>query len=504
MSKIVLATLNARYIHSSFGLRYLYANLGALQSKAKICEFEIHDRTLDICEELLAEEPQVVGFGVYIWNVRETEQVVAALKKIRPEVTVVLGGPEVSFETERQSIAALADYIITGEADHAFRELCTELLAGQKPVQKIQRASLPATETLTLPYELYSEHDAKNRIVYVEASRGCPFTCEFCLSSLDIPVRQVPLEPFLAEMQKLYDRGVRHFKFVDRTFNLNIQISKRIMQFFLDRYVPGLFVHFEMVPDRLPEQLKELIVKFPPGALQFEVGIQSFNPEVGALISRRQNYEKLAENLRFLKEHTGVHVHADLIAGLPGEPLESFGAGFDALVALGPQEIQVGILKRLRGTPIIRHDAEWGMRYNPNPPYELLENKLLNFATMQRLGRFSRYWDVVANSGNFVATTPLLWGSGSAFAGFMQFTDWLYQKTGSRSGFSPKSMAALLLQYLTSERGLEKEEVLDALLSDFARLGRTDLPKELQAVATKATERQKAPSLLARQARHAG
>jgi radical SAM superfamily enzyme YgiQ (UPF0313 family) len=504
MSPIVLTTLNARYIHSSFGLRYLYANLGPLQPQATILEFEIHDRTLDICEELLAQDPKVIGFGVYIWNVSETERVVAALKRIRPEVIIVLGGPEVSFETEQQSIVAYADYVITGEADHAFRELCIELLSDRRPTDKIQRSALPTFETLTLPYDQYSAHDAANRIVYVEASRGCPFTCEFCLSSLEVPVRQAPLEPFLAEMQKLYDRGVRHFKFVDRTFNLNIRISRTIMQFFLDRYVPGLFLHFEMVPDRLPEQLKELIVQFPAGALQFEVGIQSFNPEVGALISRRQNYEKLAENIRFLREHTGVHVHADLIAGLPGETLESFGAGFDTLVGLGPQEIQVGILKRLRGTPIIRHDAEWQMRYNPNPPYELLENKLLPFETMQRLGRFARYWDVVANSGNFLITTPLLWAKGSPFQGFMQFSEWLYQKTGARSGFSPKNLAALLLEYLTTQRSLTIAEVSSAIVSDFTRCGRTDLPKELQPSSNPQKSRKEMGKLPPRQSRHSG
>ena len=155
--------------------------------------------------------------------------------------------------------------------------------------------------------------------------------------------------------------------------------------------------------------MREIIAKFPPGALQFEVGIQTFNEEVGQLISRRQNYEKLADNFHFLRRETGVHIHADLIVGLPGETLESFAAGFDRLIALGPQEIQVGILKRLRGTPIVRHDAEWQMIYNPHPPYEILQNKLIDFATMQRLRRFARYWDLVGNSGNFIETTPLIW-----------------------------------------------------------------------------------------------
>ena len=153
---------------------------------------------------------------------------------------------------------------------------------------------------------------------------------------------------------------MRQFKFVDRTFNLNLATSRALLQFFLDRGRPGLFAHFEMIPDRLPEPLREVIARFPPGALQFEVGIQTFNPRVAELISRRQDFARLADNLRFLREHTGVHVHADLIVGLPGESLESFGEGFDRLLALGPQEIQVGMLKRLRGTPIVRHDLRNG------------------------------------------------------------------------------------------------------------------------------------------------
>src|SRR5205085_1814280 len=249
------------------------------------------------------------------------------------------------------------------------------------------------------------------------------FKCEFCLSSLDVPVRNVPLDAFLAAMGRLLDRGVRQFKFVDRTFNLNLNVSRSILQFFLDGYRPGLFLHFEMIPDRLPEPLRDLIRQFPPGALQFEVGVQTFNEEVAARISRRQDNAKLADNLRFLRAETGVHVHADLIVGLPGEGVESFAAGFDRLVALRPQEIQVGILKRLRGTPIVRHDVEWEMVYSPHPPYEILQTKLIDFATMQRLRRFSGYWDLIANSGNFVETTPLIWREASPFANFMKLSD---------------------------------------------------------------------------------
>src|SRR5215831_3308690 len=409
MADIVLTTLNAKYIHAAFGLRYLLANLGPLQSSACLLEFDINQRLTDIVEILLAQNPKIIGFGIYIWNVAPATEVVATIKRLRPDITIILGGRGISKEIKTQPIVQQADYVITGEADLKFAELCFQILSGQKPANKIIPAELPDFSQLALPYPLYNERDVANRIIYVEASRGCPFSCEFCLSSLDIPVRQVPLPRLLDALQNLLDRGVKHFKFVDRTFNLNVAISKAILEFFLEHYQTGHFFHFEMVPDRLPEALREVIAKFPPGVLQFEVGIQTFNEEVGQLIKRRQNYQRLEDNFQFLRKQTGVHIHADLIAGLPGESLESFAAGFDRLVALRPHEIQVGILKRLRGTPIVRHDAEWQMRYNPHPPYEILQNRLIDFPGMQKLRRFARYWDLVGNSGNFISSAPLIW-----------------------------------------------------------------------------------------------
>lgn len=481
IAEIVLTTLNARYIHTAFGLRYLYANLGELQSKSKILEFDISHRPQEIVEKLLAHNPKIIGIGVYIWNTRQTQDVLDLLRRVAPQIKVILGGPEVSYEIESQEIFRLCDYVVTGEADLQFRDVCRQILNGTLPSQKIITSDLPPLTSLVLPYEFYEDKDIAHRVLYVEASRGCPFTCEFCLSSLDIPVRHFELDKFLGEMEKLLARGARQFKFVDRTFNLHLKTSKTILEFFLQRYTPGLFVHFEMVPDRLPDALREIIVQFPPGSLQFEVGIQSFNPDVGKLISRRQNFQKIADNIRFLRKESGVHIHADLIAGLPGETLESFADGFNTLVELDPQEIQVGILKRLRGTPIVRHDTEWEMVYSPYAPYELLSNKVMNFEAMQRMGRFSRYWDLISNSGNFTATKKLLWkNSTGAFAGFMQWTDWLYEKSGVRHAFSVRGLAEFLFEYLTTVGGLEIASVREALLSDFDRLNRTDLPRILK------------------------
>jgi len=506
MADIVLTTLNAKYIHAAFGLRYLLANLDELKSRACLVEFDVNQRPIDIVEVLLARQPRIVGLGVYIWNVSLTTAVVAALKRLRPDVIVVIGGPEVSFEVEQQEIVRLADYVITGEADLKFAEVCRRLLNGNPPLQKVLAADLPDLDQLVLPYDLYTDEDITHRVIYIEASRGCPFTCEFCLSSLDIPVRQFLLPALLDNLQRLLDRGARQFKFVDRTFNLNLAASKAVLEFFLERLRSGLFVHFEMIPDRLPGALQEIIAKFPPATLQFEVGIQTFNPEVGKLISRRQDVNRLADNLRFLRRHTGVHVHADLIVGLPGESLESFATGFDRLIALNPQEIQVGILKRLRGTPIVRHDAEWQMVYNPDPPYEILQNKLIDFATMQRMGRFARYWDLVGNSGNFVETAPLIWSTtDSPFAGFLRWSDWLHARIGRRHGIALPRLAELLFEYLTTGLKLKPAVAAGSVLRDYQRGGRNDQPLFLRDyidAAVVATPSESSRNTLKRQARH--
>jgi len=481
MPDIVLATLNAKYIHSSFGLRYLLANLGPLRERACIAEFVINQAPLEIVEAVLALEPKVVGFGVYIWNVVETTVVLGMLRRLRPDLRIVLGGPEVSYEWAGQPIVALADHVITGEADLKFAEVCAVLLGDDATalaaLPQVMPAGLPTLEQLALPYDLYTESDLAHRILYVEASRGCPFTCEFCLSSLDVPVRAFALDEFLAAMQGLLDRGALTFKFVDRTFNLHLPTSTAILHFFQERWREGMFLHFEMVPDRLPEALRDLIREFPAGAVQFEVGIQTFDDATSKNISRRQNLTRLEDNLRFLREQTGIHVHADLIVGLPGEDVASFGRGFDRLVRLGPQEIQVGILKRLRGTPIVRHDAEYQMKYSPAPPYEILENRDIPFAEMQRMRRFARYWDLVANSGNFTSTLALLWQQGeSPFHIFRAFADHLHAKLRRTHQIALPVLAQALFDYLIGALKLPVAATAATLMEDWQRLpGRESL-----------------------------
>ena len=530
--RIVLATLNARYIHASLGLRYLLANLdrhggAGLRAQAQLREYTINRAPTEVVADLLATlgnahgSVQVVGFGVYIWNVTPTTEVVRLLKAARPDVKVVLGGPEVSHETDQQAITVLADHVVTGWGDVSFAKLCRALLDGPQPLMKLISGEQPELARIDLPYAEYSDADLAHRLLYVEASRGCPFKCEFCLSSLDKTAWGFELDRVLVALEGLYQRGARNFKFVDRTFNLKIDNSVRILQFFLDKLPKPaapvnepLFLHFEVIPDHLPERLRAMLAQFPPGVLQLEIGVQSFNEAVQHTISRRQDNVATEANLRWLLAHTHAHLHADLIFGLPGETLQSFADGFDRLLSMGPHEIQLGILKRLRGSLIARHTVAHGMVYDTQPPYTVQYTAVVDAGAVQRFSRFARYWDVLANSGRFAQTLALFLGRtepgdgahlvavaqvaapdisrapcrpshraedfarASPFWRFMALADWLWQRHGATHKLSPELLVDALFDYLS--QCLPGDVVRQALLTDYIASGARSNPTALQ------------------------
>lgn len=493
---IILCTLNAKYIHASLGLRYLMANMARhgshdLAHLTALTEFTLARPTQDMAHELLSQlgpeltdRPQIIGFGVYIWNVIQTTELVRVLKAQRPRIIVVLGGPEVSHETESQDIVQLSDHVISGWGDVSFPKLCLALLKGPKPLMKIIQGEQPPLSDIELPYREFSDADLANRVLYVEASRGCPFKCEFCLSSLDKTAWAFDLNPFLQELDVLFTRGARNFKFVDRTFNLKIEASAQILQFFLDRLTldsaQGLLVHFEVIPDHLPDRLKELISQFPQGVLQFEVGIQSFNEEVQQRISRKQDNAKTEANLRWLLTESNAHLHTDLIFGLPGETLQSFAKGFDRLLSIGPQEIQLGILKRLRGTPLARHTETHGMVYDSQPPYVIRQNNDIDKASFERFTRLAKYWDLVANSGRFKQTLSLILQAHaphhSPFWAWMAFSDHLWVRTQKTFGLTPEALVDAVFEYLTVVRRMDENSTRQSLLKDYLSSGARGRP----------------------------
>lgn len=481
MSDIVLSTLNAKYIHPAFGLRCLLANLGGLAGRAALAEFDIKTSPAAAAESILAREPRIVGLGFHIWNTRACAELAVILKQRRPGLVIVTGGPEIGAGNEVLFHPPAADYAIAGEADLAFADICRRILAGERPAGRDIPAPPPDLARLGLPYELYSADDLAHRLTYVETSRGCPYECEYCVSSGPAPLRQISLERILPELEKLIARGACQLKFVDRTFNTDIPRAVAILEFLLERLRPDLFLHFEMVPERFPPDLRRIAARFPAGSVQFEIGIQTLNPDVAHRIRRPVNPGRIADNLLFLRRETGVRIHADLIAGLPGESLPSFRDGFDRLAAWAPHEIQVGILKRLPGTPIARHDAEWAMVYHDDPPYEILENGLIDRRTMDRLKSFARFWELVVNRGRFPSAAPLIWNdTPSVFDSFLQWTDWALERFGRDHSLPLSALAEALADYLHRVRKMDRERA-SALVADDYRAGgrRRDTPARL-------------------------
>lgn len=543
MSAILLTTLNARYTHSALGLRYLYANMHELQSETTIIEFTMNEQIQSIAEGLLLHSPRIIGIGVYIWNAAQSAELIQTIKKVSPDTIIILGGPEAGYLPHRVDFTK-ADYIISGEGEVAFYELCKELLKnddGAKPhsstltlsslrqsahaqstaleITQTQlntphfiKAPLPDLKSIHLPYSAYNDEDVSHRYIYVEASRGCPFECEFCLSSIDEKVRNFPLDELLEEFEILWQRGVRSFKFIDRTFNLNMSFANRILDFFLSKE-PPYFAHFEVIPDHFPEVLKEKIALFPSGSLQLEIGIQTLDPLIAKGINRPLKLEKIYENIRFLEQETSAHMHLDLIVGLPGESIEGFGRNLDKLVSLSSCEIQIGILKNLSGTTLSRHDKTHGMIYSDTPPYDILQNNLLSFTEIQKMKRFARFWDIFYNSGSFDKTVKLLWTPSlipchdtestppkwipyqvqddqtlPVFTSFYAFSLWIYTQTLSTWKISLERQIALIHAYLIQYH--DKEVVEAALMEDLS--GRPDktIPFFLRQSAQEKTEKQ--------------
>jgi len=474
LKDIILTTLNGRYTHSAIGLRYLYANLKELQSKAHIIEFVINEKIQDLVQKILEFKPKIVGIGVYIWNATDISQLIDILKKVSPHTIVVLGGPEVSYTPFRVNFDS-ADYIIQGEGEEQFYTLCKDILEHKDIKQRIFYPKLLDLNTIELPYKYYNQNDIDHRYIYVEASRGCPYSCEFCLSSIDKKVRNFDIDMVLEEFELLWEKGVRNFKFIDRTFNLNIKTANKLLDFFLCKD-EQFTTHFEVIPDNFPFELREKLKRFPKASLQLEVGIQTLKKDIAKNIKRNLKIEKIKQNIAFLEQETNAHIHLDLIIGLPGESAQSFGENLDYLSSLSNCEIQLGVLKKLSGTTLNRHDEVYGMVYSDIPPYDILCNELIPFEQMQHLKRFARYWDLVYNSGNFIKTFKYMTQNRSVYETFDKFTASLYTKTHSTWKFSLDRLSQFLFNFMVEILEFDKDIVANFLVEDLLRVDGRKLP----------------------------
>ena len=396
---IGIVTLNAKFIHSSLSLRYLRnAARQAGFDHVWIKEFIIHQPTWKIAAEILKQAPDVLGLSVYIWNRKQCFELLEYLQKQSPDLKIVLGGPEVSFEKELPR-----DYtLIAGEGENKWVEYLHITAKGETPSPEILNRWNTYGNDLPELHPPYIEEDypeLKNRYAYIETSRGCPYLCSFCLSALDKKVRYFDDADIRRQIKRLIQNGTRKIKFVDRTFNLNPKRMTSLMQWLTQ--FEGVEFHFEVVGDLLNDDMMQFLNMVPQGMFQFEIGIQTTTEDVQDAIHRKQSNEKLFKTIKALIQQDRVHIHCDLIFGLPGETLEELLESFTQVLKLRPHELQLGFLKFLPGAPIRDQIESHGYRTLSFPPYELLSHQHLSAGEVRFLKQFTEVFDLFYNSKRF-------------------------------------------------------------------------------------------------------
>jgi len=423
--KTILTTLNAKYIHTSLALRWLYvANKNRFDIAFK--EYVIKEDIYIIADDLLSKNPDIIGIGVYIWNVDKSAKLISVLKSKKPELVIIVGGPEVSYEPEFFLKSMQIDFVISGEGEFVLGELLSAIenklshnieiesvSSPNKISRTVAKVDLEKLANLPSPYMLNEDAvDRNNRLIYFETSRGCPYQCGYCLSSLESGVRYFPMQYILQNIKYFIENNAKQIKFLDRTFNLNKNHTKAIFDFLIEQYRPGLSFQFEIYADLLNDDIIDYLNKYlPPNYFRFEIGIQSTYEPTNQAVNRKQNFELLTNNIRKIMAGGKIDLHLDLIAGLPYETFERFKKSFNDVFSLQAKEVQLGFLKMLRGTSL-RHNAKlYGYKYKENAPYEIKQNNDITPEEIKRIHAaehaLEKYW----NSGKFKRTMQLLFGT---------------------------------------------------------------------------------------------
>ncbi|MFP7295909.1 B12-binding domain-containing radical SAM protein [Neobacillus niacini] len=409
---VICCTLNAKYIHTNLAIRCLKA-FAAPEFNIQLREYTIKDPVMNIVSDLYQQKPTIIGFSCYIWNIEETIKVINMIKKIDSSIQIVLGGPEVSYDTvEWMEKLPSVDFIVMGEGEHSFKQLLSELdrEGNYKNVHGIayrENGKVKVTpqmnkldlKELPSPYRFPEDKsDLGKRVTYIETSRGCPFSCQFCLSSIEVGVRYFDREKIKEDIRYLMANGAKTIKFVDRTFNISRSYAMEMFRFLIDEHLPGTVFQFEITADIMrPEVIEFLNHEAPKGLFRFEIGVQSTNDYTNELVMRKQNFAKLTRTVTMVKEGGKIDQHLDLIAGLPEEDYASFRKTFNDVFELRPEELQLGFLKMLRGTGLRLRGEEHEYIYMDHSPYEILGNNVLSFDDILRIKQvedvLEKYWN---------------------------------------------------------------------------------------------------------------
>ncbi|TXC91549.1 DUF4080 domain-containing protein [Metabacillus litoralis] len=484
--KTVLSTLNAKYIHTSLSIRYLKA-YAAPDYEVELAEYTIKDPAMNIVTDLHTKKPDILGFSCYIWNIEETIKIIKMMKKINPSLVIVLGGPEVTYDTREwmESISEV-DFIIIGEGEQSFKQLLDEL-NGERNFSAVSGIAYRENGTVhikpqrnkidlkELPSPFRFEEDLSHlakRVTYIETSRGCPFSCQFCLSSIEVGVRYFDREKVKDDIRFLMNNGAKIIKFVDRTFNISRSYAMEMFQFLIDEHKPGTVFQFEITADIMrPEVIQFLNDNAPKGLFRFEIGVQSTNDATNELVMRKQNFNKLTRTVTMVKEGQKIDQHLDLIAGLPEEDYHSFKKTFNDVFALRPEELQLGFLKMLRGTGLRLRAEDHGYVYMDHSPYEILRNNVLSFEDMIKIKQvedvLEKYW----NDHRMDETIEYLVSNvfDSPFEFFQQFGTFWDEKGWTRIGHQLEDLYKHLYDFLNNSKSDDIEIVSGFMKYDYLR-----------------------------------
>ena len=504
MKKVILAALNAKYIHSNLALRYLSRFQNNNQKHhVETMEFTINQRLDFIAEELFRKQPDVVLFSCYIWNVEMLRQLCPILKKIMPDCVIGFGGPEVSYESEtflRENPAV--DFVMRGEGELVFTKYLEHLDAGNPATlgeiesltyrQGDEIFSTPQMHPMDLallpfPYE-DDFSDVQNQIIYYESSRGCPYHCGYCLSSVENGVRFVPLDKVLPDLQKFLDKNVPQVKFIDRTFNCKKSHAMAIWKYLHEHDNGVTNFHFEITADLIDQETIDFLRTVRKGLFQFEIGVQSTNPQTIRAINRNVDFAALSEIVQQIKDGGNIHQHLDLIAGLPYEDYDSFGRSFNDVYALYPEQLQLGFLKVLKGSMLHQKQKEFEIVYHDTAPYEVLTTHELPYADTLRLKYVEEMVETYYNSGRFLHTlaylVPLY---ESPFAFFEALSQFWVGENYHYLGLSKMGLFDVLWRFVEQNPKVDKRKLQWEMKFDIAL---HEKPKKLPAWLTVTNEEQ--------------
>ncbi|AST91421.1 B12-binding domain-containing radical SAM protein [Sutcliffiella cohnii] len=478
--KTIVTTLNAKYIHTNLAIRYLKA-YAEPDFDVELAEYTIKDPAMNVVSDLIQRNPEIIGFSCYIWNIEETIKIINMLKKINPNLTIIIGGPEVTYDVSYWlDRLTSVDFIVIGEGEITFKEILQQLnsdknfeqisgLAYRKDGKNVITPQRNKVDLKNLPSPFRFEEDKtqlSKRVTYIETSRGCPFSCQFCLSSIEVGVRYFDREKVKDDIRYLMDNGAKTIKFVDRTFNISRSYAMEMFQFLIDEHKPGTVFQFEITADIMrPEVIQFLNDNAPKGLFRFEIGVQSTNDATNELVMRKQNFSKLSRTVSMVKEGNKIDQHLDLIAGLPEEDYNSFRNTFNDVFALRPEELQLGFLKLLRGTGLRLRAADHNYLYMDHAPYEMLGNNVLSFQDIIRIKQvedvLEKYWNdhrmdtTVEYLVTHVFETP--------FDFFQQFGAFWDERGWSRIGHQLEDLYKRLYEFL-HETHPQKIHIIESIM----------------------------------------